>query len=164
MQTPLPQGLTLRYSQPADHARIIAVLKRWWDGRDLTGMLPKLFLDHFCDTSFVVEKEDLLVAFLVAFLSPARPDEGYIHFAGVHPEYRGMGIGAHLYQGFFDICRADGRKTVRACTSPVNIGSVRFHKRMGFTLSKGNARIDGLAVTLDYNRPDDPKVLFERAL
>ena len=164
MHDPLPKGLTLRHGQPADHARIIAVLKQWWGGRDLTGMLPKLFLDHFCNTSYIVEKEDLLVAFLVAFLSPARPHEGYIHFGGVHPEYRGMGIGAHLYQRFFDLCRTDGRRIVRACTSPVNKDSVKFHKSMGFTLSNGNARIDGLTVTLDYNRPGDPKVLFEKVL
>ena len=100
----------------------------------------------------------------MGFLSPARPGEGYIHFAGVHPDYRGRGIGTHLYERFFDLCREGGRTMVRSCTSPVNKGSVNFHRRMGFSLSRGNARVDGLEVTLDYNRPDDPKVLFERAL
>lgn len=164
MRCSLPLGLELRSCQPVDHALIINVLKPWWGGRDLTAMLPKLFLDHFCDTSFVVEKVDFLVAFLVAFLSPARPDEGYIHFAGVHPEWRGQGIGAHLYEHFFNLCRKNGCRTVRACTSPVNKTSVAFHQRMGFVISEGNARMDGLAVTLDYNKPGDPKVLFERIL
>lgn len=164
MPAPLPRGLILRRSQPDDHARIISVLKPWWGGRDLTWMLPRLFLNHFCNTSFVVEQGAVLVAFLVAFLSPARPQEGYIHFAGVHPDFRGQGVGSHLYQRFFEICRADGRRIVRACTSPVNKASVRFHKGMGFTLSEGNGCIEGLPVTLDYNRPDDPKVLFERVL
>ena len=70
----------------------------------------------------------------------------------------------HLYQRFFDLCRARGRRRVRACTSPVNRASVGFHQRMGFRISPGNALSDGIQVTLDYNRPDDPKVLFEREL
>jgi hypothetical protein len=30
-----------------------------------------------------------------------------------------------------------------------------------FNISDGNAEIEGIQVTLDYNRPNDPKVLFE---
>lgn len=157
----LPDDLKIRNSKPSDHPRIIAVLKDWWGGRDLTWMLPKLFLIHFNNTSFVVEKGDTLIAFLIGFLSPARPQEGYIHFAGVHPDYRGIGIGAFLYSRFFEICRENNRATIRACTSPVNTESIEFHKKIGFKISQGNAEIEGIQVTLDYNRPDDPKVLFE---
>ena len=157
----LPNNLTLRNSIPADHQRIIAVLKEWWGGRDLTWLVPRLWLNHFNDTSFVIEKEDELVAFLIGFLSPANPKEGYIHFAGVHPEYRGIGFGGYLYNRFFEICRANDRDLVRSCTSPVNKGSIAFHKKMGFILSKGDAEIDGIPVTQDYNKPNDPKVLFE---
>ena len=124
-------------------------------------MLPKLFLIHFCNTSFVIEKDDELTAFLIGFLSPSRTNEGYIHFAGVHPDYRGIGIGKLLYERFFEMCKENGRNTIRACTSPMNTGSIIFHKKMGFNVLKGNAEIDGVQVTLDYNRPNDPKVLFE---
>lgn len=157
----LPNGLKIRNSRPSDHQRIIGVLKDWWGGRDLTWMLPKLFLTHFCTTSFVIEKNDALIAFLIGFLSPARSDEGYIHFAGVHPDYRGIGIGAFLYDRFFGICKASGRNIIRACTSPVNIESIEFHKKIGFNILNGNAEIGGVQVTLDYNKPEDPKVLFE---
>ena len=161
MNHELPNGLTIRNSKPSDHQRIINVLKDWWGGRDLTFMLPKLFLIHFNNTSFVIEKDDELIAFLIAFLSPAKSKEGYIHFAGVHPDYRGLGIGKLLYNRFFTICKENKRDTVRACTSPVNKESIYFHKKIGFELSKGNAEIEGTQVMLDYNRPDDPKVLFE---
>jgi ribosomal protein S18 acetylase RimI-like enzyme len=157
----LPKALQIRNSRPSDHSRIINVLKDWWDGRDLTWMLPKLFLIHFNNTSFVIEKGDELIAFLIAFLSPAKPKEGYIHFAGVRPDYRGIGIGKLLYNRFFKICRANNRDIIRACTSPVNKGSIEFHKAIGFEISKGNAEIEGFQVTLDYNKPNDPKVLFE---
>jgi GNAT superfamily N-acetyltransferase len=167
MPTALPGGLILRYARSADHARIIKVLKTWWGGRDLTPLLPRLFLDHFGNTSFVVEEAvagSPLVAFLVGFLSPARAEEGYIHFVGVAPVHRGRGIGAHLYERFCDLCRENGRLMVRSCTSPVNKTSVAFHRKMGFGISKGDAHIDGLEVTSDYNRPGDPKVCFERRL
>jgi ribosomal protein S18 acetylase RimI-like enzyme len=160
----LTNGLNSRNSQPADHPRIIAVLKDWWGGRDLTWMLPKLFLIHFNNTSFVVERNDELIAFLIGFLSPARPKEGYIHFVGVHPDYRGIGIGEFLYHRFFQVCQENGRDTIKACTSPVNKGSIEFHKKLGFEIAKGDAEIDGIQVTLDYNRPNDPKVLFEKRI
>ena len=32
-------------------------LLEWWGGRDLTAMLPKLFLNHFNDTSFCGRKQ-----------------------------------------------------------------------------------------------------------
>jgi hypothetical protein len=53
---------------------------------------------------------------------------------------------------------------VKACTSPVNKGSIEFHKKLGFEIAKGDAEIDGIQVTLDYNRPNDPKVLFEKRI
>jgi ribosomal protein S18 acetylase RimI-like enzyme len=161
MNLELPKGLKVRNANPSDHQKIIGVLKDWWGGRDLTWMLPKLFLVHFNNTSFVIEKRDELIAFLIGFLSPAKSMEGYIHFAGVHPDYRGIGIGEYLYNHFFNICKENSRNIIRACTSPVNKGSIEFHKKIGFSISSGNAEIDGIQVTLDYNKPDDPKVLFE---
>ena len=157
---PGSEGLMLRQSKPTDHPRIIAVMTDWWGGRDLTASVPRLFLNHFCKTSFVAEKDGELVAFLVGFLSPARPDEGYIHFAGIHPDLRKMGLGRHLFETFFDLCRKNGRHIVRSCTSPVNRGSIAFHRCMGFDIEPGNAKINGVAVTRDYNRPGDDKVTF----
>lgn len=154
-------SIRVRTGEPADHDRIISVMKDWWDGRDLTAMLPKLFLIHFHDTVSVAEKENDLIGFLIGFLSQSYADEAYIHFVGVHPEFRKRGLAKMLYEHFFDICRKHHRTTVRVCTSPVNKGSIEFHKRMGFQLEPGNGEIDGVPVTLDYNRMGDHKVLFK---
>jgi ribosomal protein S18 acetylase RimI-like enzyme len=140
------------------------VLKDWWDGRDLTWMLPKLFLNHFGNTSYIIEKNDDLIAFIIGFLSQSNTNEGYIHFAGVHPDYRGMGIGKYLYEQFYKVCKQNNRDTIRSCTSPVNKGSIEFHKRMGFEIEQGTAEMDGTSVTLDYNKPNDPKVLFKKKI
>ena len=127
-------------------------------------MLPRLFLAHFSDTSLVLHRDGELAAFLVGFFSQSRSNEGYIHFAGVHPHHRGQGLGAFLYERFFQICVEHGRDTVRSCTSPVNKGSIAFHTRMGFSLEPGDAEMDGVPVTLDYNRTGDPKVKFVKRL
>ena len=160
----LPNNLNIRNSKPADHGRIVSVMNNWWDGRDLIWMLPKLFLNHFCSTSYIVERDDDLIAFLIGFLSQSNTKEGYIHFAGVHPDYRGIGIGEYLYEQFYTDCKKNKRDIIKSCTSPVNRGSIEFHKRMGFEIQQGNAEIDGISVTLDYNKPNDPKVLFKKRI
>lgn len=157
----LPPEIGARHTRPGDHKRIIAVQKDWWDGRDLTALLPMMFLVHFSDSSIILEKDGEMIAFLIGFLSPAQKNEGYIHLLGVHPRYRGMGLGRRLYLRFFDFCRSNGRHIVRACTSPENKSSIGFHQKMGFEIEGGNAEVDGIPVTLDYNRPGDHKVLFK---
>lgn len=154
----------MRNAEPSDHGRIISVLPDWWGGRDLRAMVPKLFLVHFWDTSFIIEREDELIGFLVAFLSPAIHNEACIHFVGVHPGFRKNGLAKALYERFFGLGQEKGRTIVRACTSPINKGSIAFHERMGFLIEPGDGVIDGIPVTLDYNRPGDHKVLFTKHL
>jgi len=105
-------------------------------------LVPRLFFQHFTDTSFVVFDEARLRAFLIGFLSQSRPEEAYIHFVGIDPGYRGRGLGADLYERFFAIVRQHRRRTVRAITSASNAGSQAFHRRMGFSVSDPIANYD----------------------
>lgn len=164
MSTNLIKQFHIRNCRPEDHADVVAVIKDWWGGRDLAYALPRLFFDHFNNSSFVARHQENLVGFLIGFLSQSKTDQGYIHFAGVHPDYRHIGLASHLFHRFFEVCRAHGRHIVTSCTSPVNTGSVAFHTRLGFDILPGDARIDGIDITRDYNRPDDPKVLFQKVL
>ena len=154
------ENYTIRAARPEDHGRIINVLPDWWGGRDLTSMVPKVFLLHFHSTSIIVEQEDQLIAFLIGFDSQSYQDESYIHFVGIHPDHRGKGLGKYLYQKFFERVIKENRLIVRACTSPVNIGSVEFHKKLGFVLEEGGGEVGGIPVFLDYNKPGDHKVRF----
>ena len=146
--------IMLRAARAADYDGIIAVVDDWW-GRPVQRALPRLFLDHFHDTSFVAERSGGLAGFLVGFCSPAQRDCAYIHFVGVAPEERGNGLARLLYQAFFDLAAKDGRHVVRAVTAPVNSASIAFHTAMGFTVT---GPIEG------YDGPSSPKVLFERRL
>lgn len=103
----------------------------------MADMLPRLFFEHFADTSFAAERDRVLVGFLAGFVSQSRPGEAYIHFVGVHPDERGHGLGRQLYETFFDAVAARGCSVVRAVTAPVNARSVAFHRRMGFACEPG---------------------------
>ncbi len=158
-------NLRIRTAAPSDHAAIMSVMPDWWGGRDIRASLPRVFLMHFWNTSFILENDrGEMIGFLICFISPANDNEAYIHFCGIHPDYRKQGLGRMLFNRFFKLCHENGRTIVRSCTSPVNKGSIAFHTRMGFAIEQGDGVIDGTPVTLDYNRPGDPKVLFVKHL
>lgn len=135
--------VSIRPAEPADHARVMAVIDAWWGGRAMAAMLPRLFFEHFQDTSFVAEDGHDLVGFLVGFLSQTHPREAYVHFVGVAPAARGTGLGRELYERFFAAARERGRDVVRAVTSPVNTGSVAFHRSLGFEAAEPSEGYDG---------------------
>jgi ribosomal protein S18 acetylase RimI-like enzyme len=131
----------IRHAEPADYARVIAVVDDWWGGREMAAMLPKLFFVHFRDTSFVAEEDGRLAGFLCGFRSQTFDDEAYIHFVGVDPAQRGSGLGRLLYERFFEAARP--RTVVRAVTSPVNESSVAFHRALGFEVERVDDDYDG---------------------
>jgi predicted GNAT superfamily acetyltransferase len=147
--------ISLRTARPADYEAIIAVADDWW-GRQIHHALPRLFLDHFHNTSFIAGYPGgELAGFLIGFLSPAQRDCAYIQFAGVAPGGRRSGLARLLYQTFFDVAARDGRRVVRAVTAPANSTSIAFHAAMGFTVT---GPVD------DYDGPSSAKMLFERRL
>jgi predicted GNAT superfamily acetyltransferase len=147
--------VTLRTARAADYDGIIAAVDDWW-GRPVHRALPRLFLDHFHDTSFIAERSGgELAGFLVGFCSPAQRDCAYIQFVGVAPEEWRSGLARLLYQAFFEMAATDGRRVVCAVTAPVNSTSIAFHTAIGFSVT---GPVDG------YDGPSSAKVLFERRL
>ncbi|MDR3541670.1 MAG: GNAT family N-acetyltransferase [Desulfosporosinus sp.] len=156
--------INIRNARPSDHENVVSVMPDWWGGRDLSSSVLKVFFIHFNKTTYVAEIKDDLVGFLVGFLSQSEENAGYIHFAGVHPHYREAGIGRLLFQRFYGVCKSNRRSIVRSCTSPINKLSINFHQRMGFIIEPGDGIVDGVPVTLNYLRKNDPKVLFRKEL
>jgi ribosomal protein S18 acetylase RimI-like enzyme len=145
---------TIRPARSDDYDRIAAVADDWW-GRPILAVLPRLFLDHFHRTSRVAEAERELRGFVIGFGSPSEPAQAYIHFVGVHPDERRHGLARQLYEEFFTLSRADGRRQVSAITSPLNEGSIAFHRRLGFTVT---------GPVVDYNGPGQHRMVFTRSL
>jgi ribosomal protein S18 acetylase RimI-like enzyme len=147
-----------------DHQPVISVVDDWWGGRQMADMLPRLFFEHFTDTSFAAERDGELAGFLVGFVSQSRRGEAYIHFVGIRPDERGRGLGRRLYEHFFAAVRPRGCALVRAITAPVNQGSINFHRRMGFDIEPGNAEVNGVAVTSGYDGDGHDRVRFVKHL
>jgi ribosomal protein S18 acetylase RimI-like enzyme len=159
--------LSFRRAAPADHAPVVCVIPEWWGlpGTASLGLLlPRLFFQHFGDTSTIVEDADGgLAAFLIGFRSSAQPGVAYVHFVGVRPGLRRSGLARTLYERFFDEMRASGCHRVDAITGPVNRRSQDFHRALGFELS-GDTEIDGVLAWRDYDGPGEHRVAFSRAL
>jgi len=65
--------LQIRQLSTADYPLVISVIDQWWGGRSMAGKLPRLFFEHFTDTSFAAEREGRLAGFLAGFVSQSRP-------------------------------------------------------------------------------------------
>ena len=123
--------------------------------------MPRLFLQHFTDTSFIVERADGSVgAFLIGFRSQSRPEVAYIHFVGVAPDLRRNRVAASLYERFIEQVRVAGARTVQSCTSPANTTSQAFHTGMGFEIDASETLRDGVRVQPDYDGPGIDRVSF----
>ena len=158
------QHVRIRNAEPSDYVPIISVVNDWWDGRNMRNMLPKLFLVHFRQTSFVAEADGQMAGFLAGFVSQTFPEEAYIHFVGVHPKFRRRSIGRALYEHFFSTVRPLGCRAVRSVTSPINSNSVAFHLRLGFSVESTETSVDGLCIARDYDGVGEDRVLLMKRL
>ena len=153
--------MRFRHLREEDHGPVVAAVDGWWGGRRVADKLPRLFFRYFAGTSFAVEEDGELVAFLVGIVgSPV--EEAYVHFVGVRPDRRSRGLGRDLYAMFFDEARRRGCRSVRAITSPVNEGSIGFHASMGFGVLEGDGVENGVSVHHDYDGDGKDKVVFVR--
>jgi ribosomal protein S18 acetylase RimI-like enzyme len=142
-------SLTWRTAEPCDADAVVAAIDAWWPGLHMVhAVCPQLF-QHFGDTCLVVEDDGRLVGFLVGMMSQRMPDAGYVHYAGVHPDYRGRGLGREMYQRFAAVTRARGRGELFAETGAWNTRSIAFHKALGFVLTPGDETVDGVPVHRD---------------
>lgn len=155
-------AVTIRRVEATDYDRVIRVVDGWW-GKAVTDLLPRLFCDHFADSSLIGEAGGEIAAFFCAFLSSQRPDEAYVHFVGVAPPYRRTGLARSLYERFFAVMREAGRCRVHCVTSPTNATSIAFHTAIGFRIVPGDATTaEGVSFHREYDGPGRDRVLFER--
>lgn len=152
----------IRNVSPDDYAAITNVVDEWWGGRKMVAMLPKLFVVHFRDTSFIAELDGNLIG--VGFLSLAVPEEAYIHFVGIHPDYRKKGIARALYEQFFQMVKIAGRRRVACVTAPVNTTSIAFHRAMEFVATGNSQTGSEVPFYQNYDGPGEDRVLLVKQL
>jgi GNAT superfamily N-acetyltransferase len=154
----------LRNARPSDYERASALTESWWDGRPRGPRLPRVFFVQFAPVSFVVENDDGLAGLLLGNLRQSRADEAAVHFVGVDPAYRRLGLGRQLYERFFTSVQQLGRSSVRAFLMPADRDAIAFHFAMGFEAQPGDAVIDGVPVWLDYTGKGGHRVVFSRPI
>jgi ribosomal protein S18 acetylase RimI-like enzyme len=166
-QAPGPEGVTFRRPTEADYPAIIRVIDDWWGGRNLSQLLPRLWLQHFTGTSWLAETPDGRIAgFLVGFLSPDHPDTAYCHMIATNPNLRQRGLGRALYERFFADARAAGRSVVNAVTWPGNRVSIAFHRAIGFDVAEGpgSQRLYGTPAQPEYDFDREDRAILVRTI
>jgi GNAT superfamily N-acetyltransferase len=64
-----------------------------------------------------------VAGYLLGFVAPT--GDGYIHFAGVRDDCRGLGLGRRLYEKFAAVAAGRGATGLKAITNTENEGSPR---------------------------------------
>ncbi len=152
--------MKIRKLKAEDCQRILPVMNEWWGGREMTHLLPRFLFDNFCDTSYVIEKDGIIIGFLIGFLSQSNKEEAYIHLVGVNPNNRGEGVGSSLYNQFFTTVKGYSVEKVRCITSPVNKNSIAYHTHLGFNIVEGDKLVDDIPVHTNYDGKGNERVLF----
>ncbi len=167
----MSKAIKIRNPWEQDYHRVTAALDSWWDLPELQapihkgyrlGAVPRFYFRHFNSTCFLaeIEGQEELVGFLVGFQSPDPPNEAYIHFVGVNPKARRLGLASKLYNAFMEAMQARGVDTFRCLTDIDNTPSQAFHTAQGFKAETGEAVRDGVRFHPDYDGPDLHRVVF----
>ncbi|WP_117148784.1 MULTISPECIES: GNAT family N-acetyltransferase [Paraliobacillus] len=154
--------MLIRNIKSDDSEKITPLLHDWWGGRDMS--IPRLFFNHFQDTSFVIEADHKIIGFLIGFESQSKRGEAYIHFVGVEPSFRNKKIANKLYNLFIEEVKKNGVNKLTCITSIVNKNSIAFHTRIGFDIVPGDKKIDGINVHSNYDGVGVDRVLFVKQL
>jgi ribosomal protein S18 acetylase RimI-like enzyme len=167
MIAPSLDELAFRRPVEADYPRVIEVVDEWWGGRKMRALLPRLWLQHFSGTSWLLETPGgRLAGFAIAFISQDDPTTGYVHMIAADPNWRRAGIGRTLYERVFDDLAEHGVRRVKAITWPGNRTSVAFHTAIGFRVDDGpgTQRLYGTPAHADYDGWGEDRVVFTRDL
>jgi ribosomal protein S18 acetylase RimI-like enzyme len=114
-----------------DYLQIVSVIDHWWGG-PTSALAHPIFFYELGDRALIAEDEGRMAGFLLGFMTEASPRAAYIHLVGIDPGYRRRGVGKALYDEFIRQAKDHGAARIKAITTPNNVGSIAFHKALGF--------------------------------
>ena len=86
-----------------------------------------------------------------ASVEPLADEEAHLRMLGVHPDFRGRGVGRALVIACIDLARARGKRRLTLDTSPVMLAAQQMYAAMGFTATGAHRTPDGVDL-LGYTR------------
>lgn len=124
------------------------------------------FTRYFADTCFVAESSDLVIGFILGWISQVENTVAYVHNVCVAPEMRKKGIATRLYDRFIEAVKVKGCKKVFLIINPRNEASLRFHQALGFRVSEEGEgiEVDGVRAVKDYNGPAQHMVVMFKTI
>jgi len=144
----------------ADFDQILLEITEFWGSDRTLHLHHPIFLYEFGNSAYVIREDDKVIAYLFGFLSQKSPS-GYVHLIGVRRSHQRKGIGSQLYQHFIGFAKKQGCKEIKAITTPTNVQSISFHKKIGMELL-GNPNELGIPVIKDYSGPGRDAVVFRK--
>lgn len=133
----------------SDFQYIVSVSDDWWGGPSSDRTHP-IFFHELGEMALVAQSDGGLIGFLLGFVTPTKV--GYIHLVGIHPDFRRQGVARSLYGSFMTACQDRGIQHFKSITTPGNIGSVDFHKALGFSAE----------LIANYAGPQRDRIVFVR--
>ncbi|KPC54852.1 GNAT family N-acetyltransferase [Amantichitinum ursilacus] len=85
-----------------------------------------------------VERNGQVVAY--ALLLPDTADCAFVSGFCIHPDWRNASVTQALVSGVFKLARRAGVSTLRSHVYKTNALSLAFHHRLGFTITRENAK------------------------
>ena len=147
---------------PEDYEQILDDLAEFWDGRDTRHLHHPFLIREFGNSAFVIRSEGRVAAYLFGFVSQTEP-VGYVHAVAVRASARRRHLAQHLFGHFIQFARRNGCRHVKAITTPSNLASIAFHKRLGMRLL-GEPNADGTPVVADYAGRGASRVVFWKSI
>lgn len=136
----------------ADIHQVLGDHHRYWGERDLRSLHLLALVKEFGSTCLVARAQDGIRGYVIGFVTPA--GTGYVHLIATRDDARGTGLGRRLYAAFVEAALRHGARQLKAITSPGNVGSIAFHRSLGFDVK----------IVEDYNGPGQARAVFHRLL
>jgi len=89
-----------------------------------------MFCRSFADTCIVAEAKDQLAGAVMAYTPPQTPDVLFVWQIGVHPAYRGRGLGSRMLDELLDRPACAWITRVEATVTPSNEASMALFNRL----------------------------------
>ncbi len=158
--------MEIRNVKEADFIRIAELAKKCSPMATERNSIYHLFTKFFSRTSFAIEDDEKIIAFLLGFISQDDPREAYIHLLCVHPRFRGGGIASTLVDKFIKEVKKEGVKKISLTTKPINKKAISFYRKMGFEDYNGleTFKFGNVNVFKDYNGEGKDMVLFRKSI
>jgi ribosomal protein S18 acetylase RimI-like enzyme len=135
--------------------------------RSIYHIFTKFFQNTVLIAETVQNKDEIIIGFLIGFVSQKNSSECYIHQLCVDSEFRGQNVAFRLIQNFQDIVSQMGCKKIYLIVKPINQKAVAFYQKIGFNMGIPESKSFGLGnltISKDYDGLGEHMIVFVKEI